>query len=249
MRLRLIAELQLTHKSEIDPVSQAKKRDRVQKLYFYDLPEIIQKAAFADMSYDDFAEAKIWNGAYFLKTKDGQEFGYNPDGTRWKPVLEASDYDGLEDADEFGVYEDQIEKQAVITRELQKQLWPPRGNDRVGNINSPPQNNIAIINLMNFYEGGGAPRVEYHFFEVDVTPWNEPEIFATFDEAVERCKPFAKELINTALVFCQETLDRFWRWPRETVGSPIGQAEHEELELMALIQAGDLNLALQKILV
>jgi hypothetical protein len=44
----------------------------------------------------------IWNGAYFLKTKDGQEFGYNPDGTRWKPVLEASDYDGLEDADEFG---------------------------------------------------------------------------------------------------------------------------------------------------
>jgi len=102
MRLRLIAELQLTHKSEIDPVSQAKKRDRVQKLYFYDLPEIIQKAAFADMSYDDFAEAKIWNGAYFLKTKDGQEFGYNPDGTRWKPVLEASDYDGLEDADEFG---------------------------------------------------------------------------------------------------------------------------------------------------
>lgn len=160
-------------------------------------------------------------------------------------ITENDEYAGLEDADEFEDedalnYEDQIFKQATITRGL------PRVQN--GDVNSPhPDDHVAIVNLMHFEEG----HKEWHFFEVGVTPWDEPEILASFDEAVERCKPFATELIRTAL----EEYEDLIRW-MDTVGEhPDGRPgdarkpTEDARRDMEAIQAGDLSTALKKILV
>jgi hypothetical protein len=237
MRLRLITEFRLTREPKPDPISQAKKRDRIQKLYFYDLPELVQQAAFADMSYDDFAEAKVWADAYFLKTKDGREFGYNRDGTRWKPVLESS-YEGLEDADTFEDPEDndwRIIKQAVI-------YYDGRHDP------------VAVVDLYHQNDDNEP----YRYSEPH--DW-EPEWFDTFDEVVERCRPHAEHLIKTAVAEMQRTIE-WCRSPghdtdRACIGSRRNpgiwrtpeRAIYETEKEIDQIRSGDLALALDVILV
>lgn len=146
-----------------------------------------------------------------------------------------SEYDSLEDEDEFS--RDEFEEDPNIIR----------------------QATVPEVLVLDEYMGDDHNTV-YHFYEVGVTPWDNPEVFENWDEVVERAKPLASKIIEAAVESCEETI----RWLRSfhpeglTDGDTIiligqdrltpRQAEKGEWEEIKRIEDGDLDLALRKIL-
>lgn len=57
------------------------------RLYFYDLPRVIQLAVLSDISYEDVAHAECIDNRYIVTTKSKTELVYNDDGTKWHDMM------------------------------------------------------------------------------------------------------------------------------------------------------------------
>lgn len=64
-------------------------RPKTQKLYFYELPEAVQKAIIQRIDYDDISHITKWFDGFFVMTKYGKELGFKEDGSKWSPELDS----------------------------------------------------------------------------------------------------------------------------------------------------------------
>lgn len=58
-------------------------RPRSVKLHYYELPLPVQHSISSIIKYEDIASIQKWLDGYFIKTKQGKEYGFNKDGTDW----------------------------------------------------------------------------------------------------------------------------------------------------------------------
>lgn len=63
-------------------------RPKTQKLYFYELPDAVQRGISQLISYDDISYIIKWLDGFFVMTKYGKELGFKADGSQWSPDTE-----------------------------------------------------------------------------------------------------------------------------------------------------------------